>query len=238
MTYHTGCLICGKDLNYKEKSFPVRCEICGKNFESNVVCENNHYICDLCHSKDSFEIIKDFCLTTKMEDPLEMAVEIMKHPYIKMHGPEHHFVVPAVLLTSYYIYKKERQKLPDKLEIALKRAKLVPGGFCGTHGNCGAAVGTGIFISIISGATSVSHEEWQNANLLTAKTLYEIALMGGPRCCKRDSFIAIIQTVKFLKEKFYISLPINEEVKCSFRKFNKECIVDKCKFFNKKLNIK
>ena len=38
-----------------------------------------------------------------------MAIEIMKSPMINMHGPEHHFLVPAVLITSYYNIKDEKK---------------------------------------------------------------------------------------------------------------------------------
>jgi hypothetical protein len=35
-----------------------------------------------------------------------MALNLMKNPQIKMHGPEHHFLVPAVLLAAYYNTQK------------------------------------------------------------------------------------------------------------------------------------
>ncbi|VUT25840.1 MAG: hypothetical protein MOIL_01256 [Candidatus Methanolliviera sp. GoM_oil] len=55
------------------------------------------------------------------------------------------------------------------------------GGFCGYHGDCGAAVGTGIFISLITDATPLSKHEWKLSNLMTAKSLLSIANHGGPR---------------------------------------------------------
>ena len=38
------------------------------------------------------------------------------------------------------------------------RATDIKGGFCGFYGNCGAAVGTGIYVSIITGATPLTRE--------------------------------------------------------------------------------
>ncbi len=68
-----------------------------------------------------------------------MAVTLMRHPAISMHGPEHHFLVPAVLLAAYY----RQHPGPDwtgKLVQARKRSEGVRGGSCGMCGNCGAGV--------------------------------------------------------------------------------------------------
>ncbi len=64
-----------------------------------------------------------------------------------MHGPEHHFLVPAVLLASYYDKPAFSEERASKIKEARRRAKAVLGGFCDSHGNCGAAVGVGIYPS-------------------------------------------------------------------------------------------
>ncbi|WP_157677552.1 DUF5714 domain-containing protein [Methanoregula boonei] len=43
----------------------------------------------------------------------------------------------------------------------------------------------------MSGATPLSHREWQQANFAVAKSPETIALHGDPRCCKRNTFLAI-----------------------------------------------
>jgi hypothetical protein len=139
--------------------------------------------------------------------------------------------VPAALLTSYYNYQKEYETKKGKLNIAKGRAEKVLGGFCGSHGNCGAGVGTGIFISVITNATPLSKDVWRLSNLMTAKSLFSIANGGGPRCCKRDSFLAILEAAEFVKEHFGIRLPIKEKITCSFSHLNTECLHENCKFY-------
>jgi len=139
--------------------------------------------------------------------------------------------VPAVLLTSYYNYQNDPETKKAKLNIAKGRAEKVLGGFCGSHGNCGAGVGTGIFISVITNATPLSTDKWRLCNLMTAKSLYSIANQGGPRCCKRTSFLAIIEAIEFIQEHFGISLPKKERIYCSFSRLNTECLQERCKFF-------
>ena len=64
-------------------------------------------------------------------------------------------------------------------------------------------------------------------SLLTA-----IGKNGGPRCCKRDSYLAIIEAVKFTKEKFGIEMEL-EEIECSRSKLNNQCIEERCHFYAK-----
>ena len=47
-----------------------------------------------------------------------------------------------------------------------------------------------MFISIISGATPLKNEPWGLANKMTSKALDAIGSIGGPRWCKRDSYMA------------------------------------------------
>jgi hypothetical protein len=225
----TGCLICGAELRYTDEYHEARCSWCEGMFQSNVVCVNGHFICDACHSRPASGWIESYCNRSGSVNPLGMATEIMRSPLLKMHGPEHHFLVPAVLISAYC----NRTGNPDKrkmISLARKRAEKVPGGFCGTHGNCGAGVGTGIFVNVITHATPLSTETWRLGNLLTGRSLIAIAERGGPRCCKRDTYLAILEAIKFLKEQFQVGLE-EEEILCGFSENNRECLKEGCLFY-------
>ncbi|MCX7874871.1 MAG: DUF5714 domain-containing protein [Melioribacteraceae bacterium] len=229
--FKSGCLICGADLIYSENSEELICFYCKEEFNANEKCINNHYVCNKCHSSNAIKIIEDFCNRTELTDPIQIANILMGHPSIKMHGNEHHFLVPAVMLTSYYNLLNDKVELKNKLLKAKKRAEQILGGFCGTHGNCGAAVGTGVFISLITNSTPLSINEWKLCNLMTAKSLFSVSEFGGPRCCKRDVYLSISEAIIFVKENFNIEIPSNEKISCLFSQFNKECIKNNCRFF-------
>lgn len=229
--YKSGCLVCGKELVYQKKFENVVCYYCNETYDSNVKCVDGHFICDRCHRLSANELIEEYCIKTESEDPLELAITLMRNPNLKMHGPEHHFLVPAVLLASYYNMKKDRKKKETKIKEARRRAEKILGGFCGSHGDCGAAVGTGIFVSLITGATPLSNHEWRLSNTITAKSLLSIANHGGPRCCKRNTYLAIIEAVTFLKEGLKTTMRIDEDMKCEFNPLNKECIKGRCPFY-------
>ena len=229
MDHKTGCLICGEELVYTKDLAPLECLYCHQIYDSNTKCKNGHYACDKCHSSPAVDLIENYCITNKSEDPLELALTLMRSPNLKMHGPEHHFLVPAVLLAAYY-NKKDYKEKTTKIRIAKKRSSQILGGFCGFYGNCGAAVGTGIFVSLITDATPLSVTDWKLANLVTAKSLLTIAQHGGPRCCKRNTFLALLETADFVKAHFGVSFKINKELKCGFYPLNNECLKQNCPF--------
>ncbi len=228
MNHKNGCLFCGKELIYKDIDEELNCFFCHNIFYSNVKCIDGHYICDRCHSLSANELIQEYCIASQSTNPLNLAIELMKHPAIKMHGPEHHFLVPAVLLAAYYSRTGDPQAKKTNIIKARNRAEKVLGGFCGTHGACGAAVGTGIFVSLITNNTPLAGKEWRESNMMTSKSLSIIAEHGGPRCCKRNSFLAInAVTEHFNIDGFYS----DKNIKCEFMGFNKECLKSDCPFF-------
>jgi hypothetical protein len=64
-----------------------------------------------------------------------------------------------------------------------------------------------------------------------AKSLETIALNGGPRCCKRNTFLAIQGAVAFVKEHLGVTIPLDRNVTCSFYAMNQECRTKDCPFY-------
>jgi len=58
----------------------------------------------------NLDLIEQVCRTTTLEDPLAIACRIMQRPQISLHGPEHHFLVPAVLIAAYYNHRGARRR--------------------------------------------------------------------------------------------------------------------------------
>jgi hypothetical protein len=230
------CEICGSNLVYATKSGDnkdINCEFCGKVFNTNIYCEQGHYICDTCHSKGPIEIIEKICEETSVKDPFELADLIMKHPNFKLYGPEHHVLTPAAILTSL---RNNFVKKPNGDEIslfdikeAIRRASKIPGGWCGFYGSCEAGVGTGVAISIFTGATPSTNKPRSQANEMTSRSLSKIA-DNLEHCCKRSVKISIWETLSYLRKQFNIELDYNYE-KCVFSDSNNKCEKEKCPIF-------
>ena len=156
---------------------------------------------------------------------------MMSLPFCHMHGPEHHVMVGAALLTAYKNAGAELE-LPKALQEMYSRGKAVPGGACGFWGACGAGVSTGMFISIALKSTPLAKEAWGLSNRMTAKALEAIGKNGGPRCCKRDSYLAITEAVKFTREHLGVNMELGD-VCCSRSHLNNQCLREACAFYPK-----
>jgi|AMWB02.1.fsa_nt_gi hypothetical protein len=232
MEYGTGCLVCGDAVIYTEITVTLTCYYCGVRKDTNASCRSGHFVCDTCHNAGANQLIELYCSNTDGDSPAALAMALMKNPAVKMHGPEHHFLVPAVLIAAYCNGNHAvNMDARENVREARKRAEEVKGGFCGFQGACGAAIGAGIFMSIVSGATPLSDRERMLSNLITAECLRAIAEKGGPRCCKRESFTAIITSVEFVRRELGVSLPVDPIPPCVFTAMNRECIRGRCSFY-------
>ena len=221
------CLICKAPLVYLEKDEMMECAICHRKENSKTRCVNGHYVCNECHTK-GLDAIVSLCLREKSANPLEIVEKMMQQPFCHMHGPEHHVMVGAALLTAYKNAGGDIDLEAALLEM-LSRGKQVPGGVCGFWGACGAAVSTGIFMSIITKSTPLAAEPFALSNSMTALSLSKIGEIGGPRCCKRDSFLSILAAVEFVREKLGVEMESYKPV-CTYSSKNNQCIGKRCPF--------
>lgn len=222
------CLICKSPLVYAENDETMECALCHKREASKTKCANGHYICNDCHTKGMDALI-GFCSSETSKNPIEILRKMMQMPFCHMHGPEHHVMVGAALLTAFKNAGGDIDLHTSLLEM-MNRGKSVPGGACGFWGACGAGISTGMFVSIISKSTPLTNEPFAFSHQMTSKALARIGEIGGPRCCKRDSFLSVLTAIDFVEKHFGVKME-SEKVVCRFRPQNSQCIEARCPFF-------
>lgn len=225
-----ACLICGQPLNYFEKAKELECAVCHDKFDSHASCESGHFVCDGCHASKGISIILQECRRSSSRNPVHIMQKMMEDPYIYMHGPEHHVMVGAALLAAYANSGGEID-LETALEEMKARGGEFPGGSCGYWGCCGAAVSTGMFLSIVTKATPLTGRSWRLSNRMTAKALAAIADLGGPRCCKRNSFTAAREAVEFVKNNLSVEMELPKLISCEFSAENQQCLKSHCPYY-------
>ena len=221
------CLICKAPLEYLEKDILMECEICHKKENSKTRCRQGHYVCNDCHMQGLDSIIS-LCINETSKNPITIIEKMMTLPFCHMHGPEHHVMVGSVLLTAYK-NAGGNIDLQQALIEMMNRGRRVPGGACGFWGACGAGISTGMFVSIISKSTLLAVKPFGLSHLMTSKALGQIGMVGGPRCCKRDSYLSILAAVDFVKDNFGIEME-KPEVVCGYSAQNNQCIGKRCPF--------
>ena len=235
-TAKANCLVCGEPLVYWETAQDVECCICGKKETGHSICEAGHYVCNTCHRAEGVDYIIGLCSASESTNPIEILIEAMSDKSIYPNGPEHHTLVGAALLTAYANAggKNSKGEPMDKAAALAElkaRSMQVPGGTCGFWGTCGAAVSAGQAMSIMNGSTPMTQEPWAQCQRLTSMILGRLADVGGPRCCKRTGFIAVLTAVPYIDAVLGASMQLPDEVTCTFFGRNAECRRAECPFF-------
>ena len=221
------CSICKAPLQYLTEDEIMECAICRKKELSKTRCVHGHYVCSDCHT-EGMDAIFSVCLSETSTDPMKIIRRMMDMPFCHMHGPEHHVMVGAALLTAYKNAGGDIT-LSDALQEMYRRGKAVPGGACGFWGACGAGISAGQFMAIATGSTPLGKESWGLSNQMTAMALNSIGQVGGPRCCKRDSWLPILAAIDFVREHLGIKMERSIPV-CSHSRKNQQCVGMRCPF--------
>ncbi|PLX16483.1 MAG: SAM-dependent methyltransferase [Salinivirgaceae bacterium] len=230
LIHRSGCAVCGEPLEYRTTFNTFQCYYCDKEFQSEVSCHEGHYVCDDCHRIDANDFITSSCLKYTDTNPIELANQIMAEPIISIHGPEHHYLVPAVLITCYRNHIGESHLVRADLTTLRQKMVKIPGNICGTHGGCGAVLGLGAFVSHVTSTTTLSTKSWAHVHAVTGAGLLHVSKYGGPRCCKRDTYISLLEGITWLREYKEIELKKSETIYCEFSGKNKECLHKGCLF--------
>ena len=224
------CPLCGEETRELSQPHTQICSVCRNSYEAYSDCQNKHFVCNMCRQKAVREKIIRHCMKSAKENPFELQRDLMQIPGVLMHGPEHHLLTTAALLTAY-ANKKNRRDLEKLLHEADRRTIQVPGAACGFWGVCGAAVGAGVFISILTETGPLSTDTWRTTGQLTAKCADVISAQGGPRCCKRDSFLSLRETLQYSNEILDAGFDVPKKIICEFYVNNRECKGRACEFF-------
>lgn len=224
--HERDCMVCGNVLTYETTTQTASCSYCGKKGTTNIICAKGHFICDSCHQEEGLLVIRQICLSTDKQDMISLIKEIRDEQSVPMHGPEHHAMLPGVILAS-----AKNSGLPvtqDDILTGISRGAKVPGGSCGFMGNCGAAIGAGIAFAVLLESTPLTPAARQKAQGATARILTRIAEMKAGRCCQRETYIALRETAEISKDILPIPLTADELLACSQYHLNRECVRKQC----------
>jgi hypothetical protein len=223
------CIVCGQQL--LAGTGEATCSYCGKKEEADYICPEDHYVCETCRLASAEDVITTTCETIKQIDPMAIALLLMKHPAIPIHGSENHLVAAYSLLTALKNTGKTAVGTREYERVA-QRVGKASGGICGSWGVCGCAIAAGTVTSVVTGATYLSDKERSLALRIASRTLDGIAAIGGPRCCKASVFVTIRLAAEFLDRELAIPVHISADPKpCVFSKWNDECLARRCPYY-------
>ncbi len=225
----TGCLICGSPLVYLAALEDKACARCGSVKPANAVCEEGHFVCDVCHVRDPKELIRTICTNTRETDMIRLLQKVRSDSRFPIHGPEHHALVPAVILATYRNLGGEITE--SDILTGIERGLSIPGGSCGFMGICGAAVGVGIAFSIILGANPLTPRPRQAVQRVLSEIIGVLAGQEAARCCRRECFLCLREAARLSEDFLPVSLRADEVSPCEQYRANAECSREGCPLF-------
>ena len=170
------------------------------------------------------------CMQEKSKNPADIFCRIARQDFIRIHGPEHHMLDGAALLTAYANAGGELD-LEAGLKELMRRGLQMPGATCGMWGICGAVSSMGAALSIIDGTGPLSADDsWGKHMGFTSDALRSLSQVGGPRCCKRDAMIAFKYGIEYVNTHYGVILE-QEETKCDYSSVNMQCIKERCPYY-------
>ena len=223
------CMVCGEKLLYGERDQTFTCHYCGQTRQSRVSCRQQHFVCDQCHAAEALTVIEQICRESRETDMIALFGRIRRHPAIPKHGPEHHALIPAIIVTTYGNLGGALP--PAALQTALERGSKLPGGTCGYWGLCGAAAGAGIgFATILEAAPSKALAR-QAAQRATQAVLAAISDYAAARCCYRESWTALTTAARCSPTLLPRPLLATAPLRCDQQAYNRFCHGKQCPLF-------
>jgi len=222
----SDCMVCVAPLVYLDVEEELRCHYCGAVKRANARCEQGHFVCDQCHVGDHLSFLKSFCARSAETDPVALFFALRRSHLFPVHGPEHHVLAPAAFLTAY---RNRFGGLPQaRIDAAIDRATQFPGGTCGYWGACSAALGIGVAYATLLHATPLSHASRGDAQTVVSRLLAELGKIGAPRCCRRESYLALKLGCELSGEYLPHALEAGPAPECDQMALNRECLGEEC----------
>lgn len=202
------CAVCGGDLA------PGR-SVCAPAAE-----------CDACRGGGAHDVVERLCAASDARDPIEIAVALLRHRSVPLHGPEHRYVVTASLLAASANVRGDREAARARSLGEARRA--IEGGAgkscaCDVREKESVAHAAGVFATVASGKPKLGDELAKAAAKLAGQ-------IKGTPCCKRNAFLAILQACHFARERLGVDVHARGPA-CEWHPQNKQCIQDACPFY-------
>ena len=122
--------------------------------------------------------IIDACMQETGKNPIELFNNVAHKDFVRIHGPEHHVLDGAALLTAFY-NAGAHIDLQNSLMELMRRGLQMPGATCGMGGVCGAVSSMGAALSINDGTGPLSSDDsWGKHMEFTSKALCSLSEVG------------------------------------------------------------
>ena len=165
--------------------------------------------------------------------PAEMLEDVLgQGEGTPVHGVWHHALIGEILLVCL---RNAGHPITDGLiDEVIDRGRQIPGGSCGFLGICGSLASAASAYSILLGSTPVATAPREQLLAFTDRLFARLSEIGGSRCCKKSSYVALEVAVEELAQLGFALSTEEFEGRCPFFASNDTCDGDACVYFPRK----
>lgn len=223
------CSFCGTPLKLLPNAISARCMVCGERGRTRAWCTQGHFVCEDCRGSELWQLVAGLLEQEYPTDPVEIFLRMRESHDFPMHGPEHHPLVAAAFLVAYHTLHGE-PAWPAILDAVQTAATQLPGGTCGFWGACSAGLSAGIAYCTILDSSPTDGAQRATAHQAVARILQRLGQFRGPRCCRRESLLALQTACELSATLLPHPVPTRYHVKCAQAADNPECLGPDCPF--------
>jgi hypothetical protein len=230
------CIICGGKLSDLATAEGHSCTVCGEETFVHINCAEGHLLCDGCHGREVRKAIERHVVSSRSQDPIALAEELLALPGLPMLSCDHAFIAAGALLAalrnSPYGSMMGEAEFREVFERTERQAHS---GSCGLTGVCGIAPAAGAVVSIFLGSRCGADREQRLVMDLVNRVTGVLTGLTGPSCCKAYVRGTVAETAVFFSERFAVVLPVQQAaVVCADSSRHPHgCREDRCPYYRK-----
>lgn len=212
----------------------VKCDACGKDITTNYYCPNGHHLCNICRHENTFQIIKNICLTTKSKNPLEIAELMMDSEGMSMLGCKQYLIATLSVYAAYKNAGGRTNNFEESVDKVKKRVMMTQTSMCKLGGFCGIPIAMGGAFQSASIQRADIAEITRFSNKLSGHCMSKLLNPnneGSSDCCIRNASICIVESARFINNNFWTEMELPAVMKCKYADENPRCNREKCPFF-------
>jgi len=223
------CDICGGEYGLAPLAVETHCVRCQAPVVTRFTCSAGHAECDVCRSQAPVAYLLDVRASITSTDPVEVFFTLRRGHAFPLHGPEHHALAAASTLFAY----AQAYGHPDDAVIAstIRQAALLPMGACGLWGACSAALGVGLAVGAILESSPKNGESRWRSHMIVTAMLEKIGQMRAPRCCRRDTLLALQTLCEVSAAYLFHPLTTTAPDRCHQVGKNQDCLQVACPYY-------
>ncbi len=220
------CPECDRVMTGRESGDGNDCIYCARPAYRGRFCQQGHAICESCDLAEPHELVRVAALASVDRETIPLMNRIRNHHRFPLCGPEHHPLIPAIILA---VARNIGLGVSSAdIEVGIERGRAIPGASCSYWGVDGAAVGAGAAFAVLLDSDPYHGKARTQVQRVVEKVMSRIIAYESPRCCMRECWTALRVVDEISADILGEKIPAGDDAGCKHTGKVRECTGRAC----------